>query len=135
MMPGIINFDRYTKQEAFDIAVEGIRGQEYQPSERNYTCLYRGPEGRKCALGFLITDEEYSPALDKAGSLSGLLSENLCTVNDTDLRRLLTKLQYVHDDLGGVDDRSTEWYKERFEKGFQNLAQDFDLVYTPPKES
>ncbi len=134
-MPGIINFDRYSKQEAFDIAVEGIRGQEYQPSVVGYTCRYRGDNGRKCALGFLITDEEYDPALDKAGSLSGLLSENLCTVNNTELKSLLVQLQYVHDNLGGLDDRSTEWYKDRFEKGFQRLAKEFDLVYTPPKES
>ena len=27
-------------------------------------CLYRGPEGRKCAIGCLIPDEKYDPAFE-----------------------------------------------------------------------
>ena len=30
-----------------------------------YSCRYRGSEGRKCAVGLLIPDDEYSQALER----------------------------------------------------------------------
>lgn len=48
-----------TNQELFDLAYRGLKAQGF---ERSYDrgCLYRDPNGRKCAIGHCIADEDYS---------------------------------------------------------------------------
>ena len=54
-------------QEVYDTAVAGLSSQEFKPSYggRNGTsCAYRGGNGRKCAIGWCIPDELYSPEME-----------------------------------------------------------------------
>jgi len=61
-------------------------------------CLYRGPEGRKCAVGFLIPDSSYSPAMEGRGldslieDFGGVLPQAIL-----DNSSLLHRLQQLHD--------------------------------------
>lgn len=57
-----------TRQEMYSKAKAVINAQG-GPSINFDTgqCMYRGPDGRKCAVGALIPDEEYSPAIEGAG--------------------------------------------------------------------
>lgn len=61
-----------TDQEIFNTVVRALHAQggpsrrPPQPGEPN-TCMYRGPNGRKCAVGHLIRDEDYSPAIEGHG--------------------------------------------------------------------
>lgn len=61
------NFD---KQEAFNKAYLGLKAQGFQKSrppgtpETHGGCAYRGEGGMKCALGHLITDQEYRLSLE-----------------------------------------------------------------------
>lgn len=51
-----------TLQEMFDAAARGIISQGGKSADAKGECLYRGPDGRKCAVGWLIADsvaEEY----------------------------------------------------------------------------
>jgi hypothetical protein len=48
---------------------------------KNEGCLYRAPDGTKCAIGALITDEEYSPEMEGE------------RVGGTTLRPILERLQ------------------------------------------
>lgn len=34
------------------------------------TCMYRGPDGLKCVVGHMISDEEYSPELEGSSACS-----------------------------------------------------------------
>lgn len=67
------------KQELFNIAWNGIKSQGFQQSvlrnedgspKRTHggdgvvSCAYRDPQGRKCAVGWMIPDEYYHPALE-----------------------------------------------------------------------
>jgi hypothetical protein len=68
------------KQELFNIAWNGIKSQGFQQSVlRNEdgtvkghnegprfvaSCAYRDPQGRKCAVGWMIPDEKYDPKLE-----------------------------------------------------------------------
>ena len=57
-----------TKQETFDIAVRGVilqGGPSVRNTESGRRCVYRGPNGRKCGVGHLISDEYYNPDSDK----------------------------------------------------------------------
>lgn len=52
-------------QDAFDTAARGIIGQggpSYDTTE--LLCMYRGPDARKCALGWLIPDSRYRPSME-----------------------------------------------------------------------
>lgn len=51
------------RQWAFDTALTGLRAQG-RKSVSGEDCLYRGPDGTKCGVGFLIPDDRYSPDLD-----------------------------------------------------------------------
>ena len=111
-----------TAQEIFDCSVNGLRKQwRKSTSFVDYTCLYRGPHGRKCGVGMVITDDEYSPDMEKSGVMalkgSGLLPARL-----SKHIKLLVALQQVHDAYPVSD----------WERRWVNVAEDFKLKYTAP---
>jgi hypothetical protein len=60
------------KQEIFNQVYLGLKSQGFKRStafadEHVGTCRYRGYDGRKCAIGHLISDEEYSIDLEGSG--------------------------------------------------------------------
>lgn len=78
-----LNEEVITRQEAFDRVVRGLaaQGWERSVSERG-TCLYRGPEGRKCAAGHLIPDDLYDPAMETWAAARQEVRCALPTVSD-----------------------------------------------------
>ncbi len=88
-----------TAQEVFGLAVGGVLKQGKRCVDSDGTCLYRGPNGSKCAAGFVFTDEEVD-------NLEGGVFE-FDTYADTVVKyraprlsghvELLTKLQLIHD--------------------------------------
>jgi hypothetical protein len=76
------------------------------PQESDYmTCRYRTDDGLKCAIGSLIPDEVYNPAMDNVGGVYGLAQEfpqvmeqlfDITDDNDINLG-FLGALQSVHD--------------------------------------
>jgi len=48
-----------TEQEIFNTVFLGLKGQGFVRSIRAGMCMYRGPNGLKCAVGHLIPDEKY----------------------------------------------------------------------------
>lgn len=59
-------------EQAFEIATNGLASQQWEkswvPSRIGMDCKLRSPDGKKCALGWLIPDEEYTPDMDTWGS-------------------------------------------------------------------
>ena len=55
-----------TDQEAFDKMVRHLQSQNWkQATEGEFgPCVYRGDNGRMCAIGCLIPDNEYTEALE-----------------------------------------------------------------------
>lgn len=53
------------KQDVFDKIVIHMLTQNAKAQDDFGTCMYRGNEGRMCAVGCLITDEAYSPDIEK----------------------------------------------------------------------
>lgn len=88
-------------QEEYDNAVQY---SSEPPSKDDFTtCRYRTPEGLKCAIGCLIPDEMYKPAMDGVGGIYGLIAEfpeiaELLDIKTAyDRMSLLGALQTVHD--------------------------------------
>ncbi len=109
-----------TNQTAFEIMVNHLlnQGEKSYDNSTLATCVYRNPDGLKCAIGAILPDELYNStmenklahALIKDYPAIGKLWENL-SIN------LLAKMQYIHDSRN-VD----EWYNE-----FKAIADDFNL--------
>lgn len=107
-----------TRQEAFDKAVRGLASQNWELSmsdpdpgavhNAGAVCAYRGVGGRRCAIGWLISDKEY---------FAGMEGESVRSVKLRDVKALerphterkdtwvnfLLDLQHVHDDSGSPD--------------------------------
>lgn len=94
-----------TAQEVFDFVAnhlftQGVQAMGVQKGMTGSTpiCLYRGPDGTKCAVGAMIPDEEYD--LEMEGfSVRDLPNLQTVIVNDDIMANieLLESLQCVHD--------------------------------------
>lgn len=122
-----------TEQEIFDTVVNHLRTMPGRSMARSVNfCAYRGDNGNKCAVGVLLTDEEYS---DMGGNLiesSGV--HHLATYKKFPAHlkphvELLGHLQHIHDN-------AYNWNGDTFtgELALAALAKDFNLTYTEPQK-
>lgn len=81
-------------QEIFDTVVTHLYTQGKQAADGKNRCQYRTDAGLKCAVGCLIPDDQYDPAMEGAtvDTLGSLLPSYLHPH-----MRLLIELQGVHD--------------------------------------
>lgn len=115
---------KMSNQEIFDRVATHLFTQGMQSIETR-GCLYRGPNGTKCAVGCLIADEDYDPEMDSphrethvmALKTSGFLPPYLQSANLT----LLRELQDSHD--GSANWASRDALRQRLE----NVVKFFNL--------
>lgn len=91
-----------TAQETFDTVVTHLAGMTHR-SMVGETCVYRAPDGNKCAVGCLITDNEYQKKLE------GLPVRHIINVQSDVMpvfaddyachKDMLARLQDIHDQL------------------------------------
>jgi len=115
-----------SKQETFDTVVAHLRKQGAKATVRGENgsdeCTYRSPDGRQCAAGCLIPDELYDPRIEGKPAHNELVANILKSLGHD--VRLCLSLQRVHDDCE----------PKNWEDGFQRVAMDYALTYTPPEE-
>jgi len=117
---------KLTKQDIFNIAANGLLKQG-KTSKNSSSCMYRGPNGLKCAIGMLIPDELYEEGFEgKSASSSGVIKALVeagvpYTVGYKDF---LDNLQDVHD-----DHQTGDWERE-----LVNFAHHYDLNPLPMYE-
>lgn len=112
-----------TKQEMFDLAVRGLRSQDWT---RAYSvikgrCVYETENGERCAFGWI---DRSLTAFDQ-GNVYRLNDLNIGLAANMGLDELSFAyfLQRAHDDNPKNED---------MELAFQKIAKDFDLIW--PKE-
>ena len=123
-----------TQQEAFNIMVQHLRTQgspSYYSATNNFgtgnRCYYRHPDGiKRCAVGVLISDKDYAPALEylsaarlverQLASLKGLTSEFLCTMQDS------------HDSVAALARGNDEAWRRLMEDEYIHIAKDYRLT-------
>jgi hypothetical protein len=128
-----------TPQEIFDTVVQHLRKQGSKSllteqqcrdlMEPPGACAYRGENGKKCAAGILISDEEYLPEME-GYNFNGLLQEVIRgkTAPPSLGQRLsphwdlIRALQHIHD-----RSEIRDW-----EDDFRQIALNHKLIYTPP---
>ncbi len=84
-----------TQQELFDKIFTGLRSQGFERSMVGSSCKYRGEQGRKCAVGYLIPDSHYTEELEGSG-LYFLDTRKQVSVPKENLL-FLCELQNIHD--------------------------------------
>lgn len=86
-------------QEMFDAAVKGLASQRFIRSWYNSPtfrgCRYRDPDGRKCAVGWNISDEEYDQGFEGKDVL--FVMKKLGYSFSTTEIEFLYRLQNAHD--------------------------------------
>lgn len=113
-----------TSQQVFDQIVNHLRKQG-KPSmdKRGNECLYRGPNGLKCAAGCLIADDEYIPEMDNNPASDTTWQYLVDTgVVPPHFSELIIHMQHLHD-----GEHPEDWETE-----FEKAAQTFDLEYKKP---
>jgi hypothetical protein len=82
-----------TAQQVFDQVARHLLTQMKRSLNEMMECLYRGPDGLKCAAGCLIADDEYQPGWEDV-TWYGLVERGLAPKqHDT----LISDLQHLHD--------------------------------------
>ncbi len=110
-----------TPQEIFDTAVGGVLKQGHPSVAADGSCVYRDPDGAKCAAGFLLTDEE-------ASGCEGHTIDNVCPVRLEAHVILLLRLQDAHD--RAADWCSPEDFPEEFARRARQVAMERYLSAT-----
>ena len=87
-------FDQVARHLLTQNAKSGVQYDKVDDTSEPFRCLYRDPEGRKCAAGCLIADDEYKEEFEDSGWASLVLTSRVQTTAHIDLIR---DLQYVHD--------------------------------------
>lgn len=109
-------------QEAFNRIVTHLRKQGSRALDDTGGCRYRTPEGKRCAVGVLLTDEMYLPSFEGTGIWgNNLLLATLKTFYPNIKPELLGTLQAIHD---GED--PCIW-----ETAFQQIADKYSLTMPP----
>jgi hypothetical protein len=99
--------EQYTPLEIIDYVTPLLLAQNAKSqvvrmgySDDNLTCAYRGNRGRKCPVGMVMSDEEYTELEAKHGkfkSAQGVCDKFGIPYNSI-YRRLLSALQEIHDE-------------------------------------
>lgn len=109
-----------TAQGIFNTVKTHLLTQGVKSIKESRVCQYRMPDGRKCAAGVLITDEEYSPVMEGQLFITLLNSGEWRSLERFEPHReLINELQSVHDNHTPV-----EW-----EYALQCVALKFDLTF------
>lgn len=104
-------------QQAFDLMVTHLRNQKLRSAiydGHNRYCVYRSPDGLKCAVGVLIPDEFYDSNLE--GQPASSLTNLIPFLQNVD-KYFLDKMQEIH------DFRSPN----NWEEAFEDIAFEYDL--------
>ena len=88
-----------TKQSIFNQVWKHFVTNNQPLSYSNGQCKYRGDQGAKCAVGLLIPDDIYYPALEGATVTSSKMFPVLRLLGLSDHIVFLNELQDAHDDV------------------------------------
>ena len=109
-------------QALFNAAYLGLKAQGFEKSKDDINCLYRGPNGLKCAIGHCIPDERYDREMDNPDNDTSLgynppvqaVLDDLYPGYDLNFA---CRMQRIHDDTPGVIMQTC----------LESLAREYDL--------
>ncbi len=85
-----------SRQEIFNKVYRHLLTQNAMAKD-NERCMYRSPEGLRCAVGCLLTDGEAVECDSELAGVTGLYKKGVLPKRLIDSMELLSHLQLVHD--------------------------------------
>lgn len=85
-----------TEQEIFDHISYHLGTQDRRSVQSNGLCVYRGPNNRSCAVGYLLKDNEVDEKINGKG-IRALYFDGYCPERLEPHVDLLVSLQGIHD--------------------------------------
>ncbi len=119
-----------SKQKIFEKVITHLIKQGVRSVSPDIGCLYRGPNGTKCAIGCLLTDKIYSSDME-SNNVSGLISDfrNMLPKYIVENEEFLSELQHLHDDYHN-------WGKNGLKRlAIKGVANSFNLSVDFLKEN
>lgn len=115
-----------TKQEIFNHVVTSLRVQNKKSIGHDGVCMYRGPNGTKCAAGWLLPDDKYTPSMECKAVHTPIFNYENTEITDAFISMgygaselmLLRSLQTVHD----------SYPVDRWESKFEDTAHEYELT-------
>ena len=91
----VANLDTATMQEVFDFIAYKLleQGKQSLAEDDSNVCLYHGPNGLRCAAGFLLSDEVSTEGLEGCG-WGDLVADSMVPSAH---RNIISSMQNVHD--------------------------------------
>lgn len=87
-----------TQQEVANMVYTGLKNQGWrQAMNENSHCVYRAPNGFKCAAGHVFTDEEVKNVSVIASAHTVIRDKRLEAKYSVDVEDFLLELQSIHD--------------------------------------
>jgi hypothetical protein len=83
-------------QEIYDTVYKHLMGMNHRSMLGVRNCVYRAPDGSKCAVGALIADDEYDSDME-GESAQSLSVKGMLPVRLAEHVLLLGNLQSIHD--------------------------------------
>lgn len=121
-----------TPQEVFDFVTEHLLTQGKQSYQGS--CLYRGPNRTACAVGCLLTDEEYTPNMEGVSAYD--LQVHLLSSFWKEHQRLLQDLQSAHDDKANVEPGpERKFNREKLVKQLAYVSNYHNLTFKEPEHA
>jgi hypothetical protein len=117
-----------TEQEVFNKVWDHIITQGNPSVNKDGNCLYRGPNGLKCAAGILLTDEQAVES-DKVGANWSMVLDDYPELRGLP-NFLINDLQLCHDNVACY---SYEDFVEDFKERARFVAEKYKL--TTPEEN
>ncbi len=123
---------KLTPQEALNQVYKAMieqGGPSYICDDRttDKKCQYRGDEGRKCAFGCLINDEDYSPSLEGQSVWSLTTQEYKVRFEHEKTYELCRSMQYAHDGYFTDGQLSGDSWSDYIIRSFTYIANKFGL--------
>ena len=127
---------KQSSQEIFDTVAEHLWKQMCaavtRPEGLYDSCAYRADDGKKCAVGCLILDQEYTPAMEGL-PVKALLRQGLLPQRLVGHILLLVELQLVHDHSARVSsgscDLRVEFDPRQLDDSLSRVAETHGLLY------
>jgi hypothetical protein len=119
-------------QEVFDIVVNHLFTQGRPAYDGDQGCMYRAPDGLRCAVGVLIPDDLYVPEFETNSSdkvIHDLFKSGLADWREHE--KLLFALQDAHDNSGRTIDSVYEYdfNTTALRTQLLKIAAEFSLEY------
>ena len=130
-----IDISTAPRQQMFDFMLNHLRNQggpsvADRADEGDASCMYRGNNGRMCAIGCMVPDSSYKTAFEGLPALEYIIKVGVTLDNET--KDFLEVAQVkLHDGIAYV---KFERFLMHLEKNAIELTEEYQLAYTPPVE-